>query len=220
MRRPWLIAALVVAGIPVLYLMLSVFLMAIPANRLWREPLAGTAIYVSTNGAHADIILPIQELDPTLRQQLTTDALFSSADNTNYVAFGWGDRAIYLETLTWSDLTMTNAFRALFLPSDSALHVTLVTEPQHMSTGRRLVLDDKQFRTLQKYIEGSFAHDRAGKSIPIRGANYADNDVFFEATRSYTVINTCNSWAGTALKRAGVRVGHWTPFEFNLLYYL
>ncbi len=220
MRRFWFIAALIIVGSPVFYLTLSVFLTAIPANRLWREPFAGRAIYVSTNGTHADIILPLQELTTSLRLQLTTDALSLSADDEIYVSFGWGDRAVYLETPAWSDLTMINALRALFLPSASALHVTLMTEPQHMSTARRLVLDDTQFRTLQKYIEASFAHDSSGKSIPIRGANYAENDVFFEATGSYTLINTCNSWAGTALKHAGVRVGHWTPFEFNLLYHL
>ena len=42
-------------------------------------------------------------------------------------------------------------------------------------------------------------------------------DAFYDATGRYSAVRTCNEWVGEGLRRAGVRVGRWTPFPVTVL---
>ena len=104
-------------AIPALYLAIALLLTFITTeNRdvCTRDKL----IYLSTNGVHADVIIPVRDLSP----ELQTDLEFDSSHN--YIAFGWGDRNFYLNTPEWSDLTVNTALNAAFLKSETLMHVT------------------------------------------------------------------------------------------------
>ena len=60
----------------------------------------------------------------------------------------------------------------------------------------------------------------AGRTIPVAGRGYSDDDAFYEAVGGYSFIFTCNEWTGRALRAAGVRTGLWTPLAQSLMWRL
>jgi len=173
---------------------------------------SGKEIYISTNGVHLDIILPVNEINDALLNQLEISA------NTRFVAFGWGDKQFYINTPEWKDLTFPVAFKALFLKSETAMHVTRYK--QVYPSWNRIVICPQQVETLNRYILKSFAHkenDNISK-IPITG--YGNNDTFYNATGSFSLFHTCNVWVNNALKEAGIRTAIWSPFDVGVLYHI
>jgi uncharacterized protein (TIGR02117 family) len=134
------------------------------------------------------------------------------------VAFGWGDRNFYLKTPEWSDLTFTVAFKALFLKSNTAMHVTLY--PRKINSWKQLPLCDEQLMALIDYINNSFAEDENGKLVKMDFEGYHQFDSFFEAKGSFSLFKTCNVWVNSALKEAEVRTAVWTPIDFGVLYHI
>ena len=86
----------------------------------------GIKIYVVSNGVHTDIVVPTvtdqidwtEFLDPTMFQPQP------AREKPLYIAFGWGDRGLYEEVPTWSDLTLKILFRSMLIPTESAMHVS------------------------------------------------------------------------------------------------
>jgi len=91
--------------------------------------LAEKEIFVSSNGVHLDIILPLENIDSEFLRKLEIPS------QTEYISFGWGDKQFYVNTPEWKDLTFKTAFTALFLKSESAMHVTVDT--QNIVRGKR-----------------------------------------------------------------------------------
>jgi len=56
-------------------------------------------VFVSTNGVHLDIIIPVEELPHEMAKQLDLPG------KIRFVSFGWGDKEFYINTPEWSDLT-------------------------------------------------------------------------------------------------------------------
>jgi uncharacterized protein (TIGR02117 family) len=169
-------------------------------------------IYVSTNGIHLDIIIPVKDIDRKFLEQLKI------IRGTEFVAFGWGDKDFYINTPQWSDLTFPTAFKALFLRSQAAMHVTCYN---HSYTSWRSVpMCKEQMDVLLNYISNSFKKDTNGRIQKIDISGYAFNDMFFESTGSFSVFKTCNVWTNTALKRARIETSIWSPFDFGVLYHL
>ena len=59
-----------------------------------------------------------------------------------------------------------------------------------------------------------------GRAIAVAGAHYDDNDVFYEANGQYSMVNTCNTWLGDGLRRAGVPMSRWTPLDTLVVWHL
>jgi len=101
----------------ILYLLTAWVCSNIATNSRENLPNRNNEIYVVSNGVHTDIILPLESINTQIIQNLHLHP------NTKYVAFGWGDKGFYLNTPTWGDLTFSTAVNALFLKSQSAIHV-------------------------------------------------------------------------------------------------
>jgi uncharacterized protein (TIGR02117 family) len=169
-------------------------------------------VYVTTNGVHLDIILPIEDLDVEFLEQLEV------MEDTKFLAFGWGDKEFYINTPQWSDLTFPTAFNALFFRSQTAMHVTSY---KHSYTSWRSVpICKEQIETLINYIANSFKKDVSGKIQKIDISGYTYNDIFFESTGSFSIFKTCNVWTNNALKKSGIKTSIWSPFDFGVLYHL
>ena len=69
-------------------------------------------------------------------------------------------------------------------------------------------------------INGTFKMDVDGKHNQINGYAYSSTDAFFDACGRYHLLNTCNSWAGRALKQAGVRVPWFSPMPKTPMLYI
>jgi len=167
-------------------------------------------IFVSTNGVHLDIIIPKEYLQSEIETALET------VRYVNYVSFGWGDKGFYLETPTWGDLKFSTAVKAMFLNSESAMHVT--NYRRSYDDWERIMVCEEQLELIKSYIMDSFARDGSGKIIEIEDSGYTSYDTFYEATGSYSFISTCNSWVNRGLKKAKIKTSIWSPFDKGILY--
>jgi len=219
MRRPlrWL-AALLLAPLlfVLLYLAAASLLMLWPAGRQSDEPPAVEA-YVMSNGVHTDLVFPARS------HAFDWTAVFPPGDapavppDAEFIAIGWGDRAFYLDTPTWADLTLRNAVGALFGSQGALLHVTWLRRAQLQGAVWHLPLSAPQYDTLVRHVLDTLPGPQA---VPVAGAHYGPEDAFYEARGRYHLLETCNTWTGRGLRRAGVRVSRWTPFDFNVRWHL
>ena len=194
------------------YLLMAVLLSLLPTHPPELECEKNTEIFISTNGVHLDIILPVGYLNDELIRQLELSS------ETNYVAFGWGDKQFYLQTPQWSDLTIPVAFRAVFLKSESAMHVTRYRNSFRSWFPLHLCPD--QLNELKSYINDSFEVNSDGDIIPLQAKGYSYNDTFYEAKGSFSLFITCNVWVNKALKEIDVQTAVWSPFDFGVLHHL
>lgn len=173
-------------------------------------------ILVLGNPIHTDIAILIdagvlQRFSPLVRAGVKADL-----PGARYLVFGWGSRAFYIGTPTWSDLKPGPLFSALTL-DDSVMHVSVagaldeVQEPV-----RGFDVTEAGFERLLAFIEQSFRDDTAGQPIPIPDASYGEFDTFFEAKGRFTALLGCNTWAAAALRRAGLQTGWWNPLPQTL----
>ncbi|HWU74755.1 MAG TPA: TIGR02117 family protein [Sphingomonas sp.] len=185
---------------------------SIPANSGWRQPAQGVRILVEDNGIHTGLVLPVRAAGIDWSRDFPAgdiaDPRYAGFD---WVAIGWGDRAFYVETPTWSDVHPLTVLRAAIGSARTVLHVEHVDEPPLASDTRAIVLSEEQYRRLVAYIRAS--RGPGGKVA----AGYDVNDVFYDGRGSYDAVRTCNEWTGGALRAAGVRIGVWTPFPIDVM---
>ena len=214
-------AVAALAALPILYFLAALILGAIPANRGWKQAEAGVTVFIRTNGVHTWIVMPkvTDEVDwrPLLPGEHLKDRRWGRGD---HVALGYGNRTFYLETPTWGDLTMKNAFLAAFGQGRSLMHADHDHQPRASDHQRPIVLTREEYRRLAAFARRSFQFDREGKAIPILGRGYGPSDIFYEAVGPYSAFYTCNSWTGAALREAGVKTGVWTPLSQSIMWRL
>lgn len=183
----------------------------------WTSPDGDTPrrrILVLTNPIHTDIAVPFDDETTVRFAPLLKKAGWTDIDGARYLVFGWGSRAFYIETPTWSDLKPGPLFAALTL-DDSVMHVSLAGALDETAAGTRgFEVTDAEFGRLLAFLDGSFT---AGVGGPIiSGAGYGDYDRFFDARGRFTALLGCNTWAAAALRAAGLRTGWWNPIPQTL----
>jgi uncharacterized protein (TIGR02117 family) len=189
----------------------------IEADRsLTKEPKKYQALILS-NGVHTDMVLPVKNELIDWRKIFPTKNTRGKKVHSGWIAFGWGDKGFYLNTPTWGDLTVSTAFKAVSGLSSTALHVTYRDTVNVDSVNCiKLKLTKKEFLNLKKFIQNSYQKNQS-KSIHIpTNAVYGDDDAFYEATGTYHLFNTCNTWTNEALKSCNQKACSWTPFESGI----
>lgn len=185
---------------------------AVPSNAAWRPPARGVTVYVESNGVHVGLILPkvAAGIDwrPLARPRDLADPRYARFD---HVAIGWGETAFYLETPTWADVRPSTIASAAFGSDRVLLHIEHVPTPATDTNVRAIRLRPAEYRRLAAFVAESL--DPGGRRYP----GYGGSDVFRDARGRYSALRTCNAWTGDALRRAGVRVGVWTPFPVTVL---
>ena len=186
---------------------------------LWQAARSGEVpghrILLLSNPIHTDIAIPIDAGVLAKFNALVQAGIQADLPGARYLVFGWGSRAFYIETPTWSELKPGPLFSALTLDS-SAMHVDVIGpigEP-HPSV-RGFDLSDAEFERLLDFIDKSF---RNGPDGPLRipDAAFGEYDGFFEANGHFTALVGCNTWTARALREAGLRTGWWNPFPQTL----
>lgn len=201
---------------------LIVFLLGlIPVNADFEQASGGIEIFVGTNGVHTDIIMPVKTELYNWRETVPLHDFTFVDTSYNYLSLGWGDKGFYIKTPTWSDLTFGTAFKALFLPSEAAMHVTYIQRaPRTSERYISIFLSKDQYQKLISYILPYFKKADDGSIILIPDAGYGNNDNFYEAYGSYNLFNTSNNWTNRALKKTGVRTALWSPLDKPIMFQL
>ena len=195
--------------IPVFYLVVSLILTFITIDRKGHNETLDKAIYLNTNGIHLDIIIPKKNIDSLLLKGINTGT------DDQYLSFGWGDKDFYLNTPTWNDLTFKTAFKALFLNSETLLHITRF-QNRHKEW-KEIKISANELQKLNNYILLSFKTNEDGYKQILKNKGYSFNDDFYQAKGSYSIFKTCNTWVNTGFKDSGLKACLWTPFDFGLL---
>lgn len=201
-----------ILGLAVIYLLAAFLLSIVPVNTKDSECFTENDIYITSNGVHLDIVLPVNKISQPFLSQLDV------SPKTQFIAFGWGDKNFYAKTPEWSDLTIQVAFKALFLKSESAMHVTCYR--QTYNHWEKVQLCPHQLNALNNYIINSFKKNETGELQKTEFSGYTNSDTFYKAKGSFTLFKTCNVWTNIALKKSGVKTSIWSPFDFGVLYHV
>ena len=205
----------VLLAIPTVYLGAALLGSVVPVNRGWTEAGQGTKIYIADNGIHADIIMPInaQGLD---WRRLIPPSDFAAADpNAGWIAFGSGERRVYLDTPTWWDITPRTIWASL-AGGKRVMHVEYVSSPSYAV--RQIHLRPEEYRRLWAAIRADFDLDASGRPQRIDHPGYGPSDAFYRATGKANAIRTCNVVAARWLSLAGVETSVWPPFVNGLIW--
>jgi uncharacterized protein (TIGR02117 family) len=222
---PWLArAALLVVAAPLAYLLAAFLLGVVPVNRDFRPAQRdGVAVYLRTNGLHAEIVVPAREpFDWTQEfppESIVDPARVPPAEPHRWLAFGWGDRDFLLNTPTWGDLRARTAWVALYGSGRGAVHVEYLVRPEDYESVR-VVVSGEQYLALAGYLSATLRRDAQQRPIRIDAPGYFATDAFFEAIPAYDAFFTCNEWVRRGLAAAGVRTAVWAPFDGALFYQL
>ncbi len=194
------------------YVTAALLIGSVPTNRAWRPPASGIVIYVESNGIHTDLIVPKRaagiDWTPLARARDLGDPRYATYD---HLAIGWGERSFYLETPTWADLKLRTLLGAGLGSVRTLVHVEHLPRPTPGTNVRAITLRPQEYRRLAAFIESYW--NLTAKPHP----GYGAWDAFYESRGRYDAARTCNSWTGTALAYAGVRVGVWTPFADTVM---
>ena len=206
--------ALALLAIPGLYLLAALIGGLIPVNSGWQEPGEGVTVYLANNGVHADLVLPAQAEGLDWRPLLPKSDMRNVPQQAEWIAFGAGERRVYLETPTWGDLTMKTAAIAL-TGGERVMHVQWVRNPAFSAKEIRLTAE--QYRRLWASIRSEFQLTPDGKPIRIDHPGYGFGDAFYRGRGKANAISTCNQWSADRLRVAGVKVPLWSPFVQGLV---
>lgn len=201
-----------------LYILSALVLGSVPVNSSYAQTTQGIEIFVTNNGVHTDLVLPVKTRYIDWRDRLHVQD-YAGADSTfTHVSFGWGDRKFYMETPEWKDLTLTTAITALFWPTRTAMHVEYIARPLQKNKHQQpVVVTEEQYQALVQYLLDSFQQEPDGEFLLIEGKGYNDRDNFYEATGKFHLFKTCNVWVNGGLKAMGYRTALWTPFSFQVM---
>ena len=213
-KAPWFRRfALALAAIPLAYLLAALVGSLVPVNRNWTEPGEGVTIYIANNGLHSDIVMPAKAagLDWT---PFVPKSDFAAPDaEAAYVAFGSGEEKVYLETPRWQDIKPGTVWSAL-AGGKRVMHVEWVSNPNYMD--RAIRLRPEEYRRLWAAVRSDFQLDRDGRPKRIDHPGYGRSDAFYWAIGKFNGLKTCNTWAASRLRLAGVKTSLWPPFVQGL----
>jgi uncharacterized protein (TIGR02117 family) len=200
-------------------LMLAILLSFVPMNSSFAQALQNDhiEIYVTSNGIHTDLILPVKTAYLDWRETIALHH-FGGADSTfTHIGFGWGDRRFYMETPEWGDLTLKVAISAALWPTPSAMHVEYFRRPLTPNKHQRPIrVTPEQYIKLATYIQQSF-RQHEGSFMLIPGKGYTSTDNFYEANEKFFLPKNCNNWVNQGLKTAGLKAAFFAPFPYAVM---
>jgi len=120
------------------------------------------------------------------------------------------NKNFYLKTPRFSDLKFSTTAKALFLKSESLLHLTAYNEIKNNWV--KVSISKKQLEQISSQLNQQF---NFSSLAPIEG--YHSTDFFYQAKGSYSCLFTCNTWVNSIFKNANLKASSWTPFSFRLL---
>ena len=203
----------IMLAIPLAYLGAALVGALIPVNRDWREPDDGITIYLADNGVHVDLILPASAQGLDWRPLLPRSDFEAAPADATWIAFGAGERRVYLETPTWSDITPATIWAATS-GGERVMHVEWTRDPTYAALAIRLT--PEQYRRLWAAIRAGFALGLNGQPVRIGHPGYGPRDAFYEGVGKASAIDTCNQWIASRLRLAGVKAPLWSPFVQGL----
>ncbi|MEM1365545.1 MAG: TIGR02117 family protein [Pseudomonadota bacterium] len=170
-------------------------------------------IRVATGIIHTDIAVPLDRVPVDWLDRFAADGLPVNHPGAKWLVFGWGSRAIYPTSPTFSDMRPAALFRA-FTYDQTAMRVAVVADFQISDGVRQYEITRSRFSALIKAIDAGF---QQGVEITLAQPGYGPDDRFYNGTGWFNILVGCNTWAASALRQAGLTTGLWNPLPDTLL---
>lgn len=152
-------------------------------------------------GWHAGIAIRHADIDPAALPEI---ADFDPSTSV-WIEFGWGDAEFYQTP----EPDLDTILRAAFADTPAVLHLVGVpVEPRRYFTDSRVLdipLTAAQFRRLIAFISETVER-RGRKRIPPINSGLYPVSLFYPATGSFSLSNTCNTWVARAFAAAGLPI--------------
>jgi uncharacterized protein (TIGR02117 family) len=186
-------------------------LIALPSCALWKiQPRASPdtaattrTIFVDSRGYHTDIGLRIADLSGPLAK------VAQDFPGARSMLIGFGDRSFVTTRNKW-----LGTWLLTLLPGKGAMLVTGLTGDPDQAFGPpnivTLHLTAAQFANIEDFVGNSFAQ-RGGHPSFIGNGPYRGSR-FYASSRTYDLLDTCNTWTAAALKSGGLP----EPVSFTL----
>lgn len=200
-------------ALPAVYVMAALIGSLVAVNRSWTEPDRGTTIYIADNGLHADIIMPVKAQNLDWSPLVPKRDFAAAPADADWIAFGSGERRVYLDTPTWWDIRPRTIWSAM-AGGKRVMHVEYVRSPDYAA--REIRLRPEEYRRLWVAIRADFVLDPRGRPQRIDHPGYGPADGFYRATGKANAIRTCNAVVAHWLRLAGVTTSLWPPFVNGL----
>ena len=199
-----------------LYFLLAVIFSGVIVNKNQDQP-KELAVYIATNGFHTDIVMPVKTETLDWSEKIKFSDTKSKDSFQNFVAVGWGNEDFFINIPSWAELKLSIAVKAALGIGPSAIRAAFLKSVEEDESCRKIELSESQYVDLVNFIESYFKKDSLGNFINISTPNtYGYDDAFYEAKGRFTPFFTCNTWANSALKSAGLRSCLWTPFQSGI----
>ncbi|WP_198305585.1 TIGR02117 family protein [Arcobacter vandammei] len=175
-------------------------------------------MYLKSNGVHTDIILPLDNNIIYWAKLFPFENTLSKSKDFNYISIGWGDKGFYLDTPTWSELKVSTALVAGLGIGSTAFHITYYKDIEEDDLTIKVPISKEQYASIVSTVKKNLQYEN-GNAINIKTkAQYGENDAFYEATGSYSIFHTCNTWTNNTLKEAELPSSKWLVFDKGILY--
>jgi uncharacterized protein (TIGR02117 family) len=156
-------------------------------------------VWVVDHGWHTGLVVRRADVDRRLWPEV--DDVPAAA----FLEVGWGDRDFYMA----EPGTAWMALRAAFGGTPTVLHVAaLAVPPAAAVPGREVValrLSRRGFDALSNFVGDTYQRDVAGRATALQPGHHGASR-FYAARGTYSLFNTCNTWAARALRAAGAPV--------------
>ena len=206
---------LALLAVPLLYVAAALLGSLIPVNASWREPDRGTTIYLADNGVHADLILPVRAAGLDWAPLVPRSDMAEARPDMKWIAFGAGERRVYLDTPTWADMRLRTLWAAT-TGGERVIHAEYTSDPGYAA--REIRLSPEQYRRLWAAIRAEFRLDERGRPVRIEHPGYGPRDAFYSGIGRASAVSTCNVWVAGRLRLAGVKTPLWSPFAQGLVW--
>ena len=202
-------------AVPALYLVAALIGSLVPVNSGWNEPENGITVYLADNGIHSDVIMPVKAQGLDWAPLFPKGHFAAAPPDAGWIAFGSGERRVYLDTPTWWDIRPGTIWSAL-AGGKRVMHVEYVSAPYYAV--RQIRLRPEEYRRLWAALRADFALGPDGKPQRIDHRGYGPADAFYQATGKANAVRTCNAVVANWLRLAGVKTSLWPPFAQGLLW--
>ncbi len=187
----------------------------IPANSDWKELDQGIPIFVETNGVHVSLIVPISAAGEDLSDLIRPEHLNDTNLYGTHAMIGWGHRNVYRNARTWADVRSGDIASAIIGSDETTLHIYHLIDPRPAPHRKRFLVSQQQFRSIIASVRSTFRLTADGRSTAYQA--YGPNNLFYDSKGHYSAYTTCNEWTGAVLRKAGVRMGKWTPMPGGVM---
>jgi hypothetical protein len=155
------------------------------------------SVFVLGHGRHSGLAVRAGDVPPAAWPARRD---FPGAD---CLELGWGDREYYVREHPGPWI----AFRALFVPTPSALHVAAITGPLSEffpdSETIELRVSRAGFGRMVEFVRDTHEFDAHGNPIAL-GPGTAPRSRFYASARTFHLFENCNVWVARALRAAGL----------------